>query len=373
MARQPASFGLPIAGAIAFYRLVQLGRFGSPFETAMDLAPDNSEPAGTAGHRGCSPSCRSGQRQAGAIAASGPNRSIPILLGEPYECPMALVSPALVTFHCGPASGMSRFRCCGSPPSWWRCLCSSTTGGVSSNYGFRYSLDFTPFLFSSCRLCTAGIGWPEKLLYWPASSVFSISYGGSRGDWVSIPRPPLSIPQLPTQTMAAACWSARRKTPAPPSVLWCALKPVGAPGLAETAPIPGLDGLASIASARQPSQPSPQHHPRIRRTFVTGVVDEPAADAAKNERHDESRRCALSDVADPESLASIADCWTTTVPPIASCQPPCAHRIATRITPIRCRQSHQQSDEAQDGVAPRELAAVCVRTTTQTEQRHSIV
>jgi hypothetical protein len=56
-------------------------------------------------------------------------------------------------------------------------------GGGYVQYGFRYSLDFTPFLIA---LMAAGsrrrFGWPERLLI--AASIASVAYGVA---WHTIP------------------------------------------------------------------------------------------------------------------------------------------------------------------------------------------
>ena len=164
MARGAAAFGIPIAGAIAFYGWFNWVRFGSPFETgyAISLLPQSLQDRRA---QGLFSIVQVPENLRLALLAL-PDRisQFPLFTASPYGMSMALVSPALVTsLWAGFRDGMARLL-------WIATALVAVPvflyyGGGFVQYGFRYSLDFTPFLVALMAIGSRRwVGWPERLL-----------------------------------------------------------------------------------------------------------------------------------------------------------------------------------------------------------------
>jgi hypothetical protein len=111
-----------------------------------------------------------------------PLARFPYFTASPYGLSMLLVSPALLT------AAWAGLRDSDARLLWIAAGLVAIPvflyyGGGYVQYGFRYSLDFTPFLIA---LMAAGsrrrFGWPERLLI--AASIASVAYGVA---WHTIP------------------------------------------------------------------------------------------------------------------------------------------------------------------------------------------
>jgi hypothetical protein len=173
-ARVAVRFGLPVAAAIALYGWFNWVRFASPLESGYAISTLR-EPALEA------------RRALGifSIAQVPENVRLALLSGfgfvhglpvpSPWGLSMLLVSPALViAIWAGLRDRTAQLL-------WIATALVALPvflyyGGGYSQYGFRYSLDFTPFLVA---LMAEGsrrwIGRPEKLLV--VASVVSVVYG----------------------------------------------------------------------------------------------------------------------------------------------------------------------------------------------------
>ncbi len=165
MARSAAAFALPILAAIAAYGWFNWVRFGSPLESGYGIShmvipglvelraqglfsvvhiPDNVR----------------------LMLLQPPDRvdGFPFLSASPYGMSMALVSPALI------ASAWAGIRHPTARLLWAATLLVAAPvllyyGGGVVQYGYRYSLDFTPFLVALMALGSdRWKGWPEKML-----------------------------------------------------------------------------------------------------------------------------------------------------------------------------------------------------------------
>ena len=165
MARSAASFGLPIAGAIAFYGWFNWVRFGSPFETGYGISLLTIQSLQERRAQGLFSIVQIPDNVKLALLQL-PDRigQFPFFSASPYGMSMALVSPALVT------SLWAGFRDVTVRLLWIATVLVAVPvflyyGGGLVQYGFRYSLDFTPFLVALMALGShRWIGWPEKLL-----------------------------------------------------------------------------------------------------------------------------------------------------------------------------------------------------------------
>ncbi|MGD0409032.1 MAG: hypothetical protein ABSB34_08590 [Candidatus Limnocylindrales bacterium] len=168
--------GLPIGIAIAFYGWYNWVRFGSPLETgyAISYLTDPSLEA---------------RRQLGVFSLSQVPENLrlallalpeglghfPYLTVDRFGLSMLLVSPALLT------SLWAGFRDRAAQLLWIAAALVAVPvflyyGGGADQYGFRYSLDFTPFLVALVALGSSRWkGWPERLLI--GISVASVAYG----------------------------------------------------------------------------------------------------------------------------------------------------------------------------------------------------
>jgi hypothetical protein len=109
------------------------------------------------------------------LALPGRLDHFPYLTADRFGLSMLLVSPALLT------SLWAGFRAVEARLLWIAAVIVAVPvflyyGGGANQYGFRYCLDFTPFLVA---LVASGSGcwkgWPERLLI--VASVASVGYG----------------------------------------------------------------------------------------------------------------------------------------------------------------------------------------------------
>ena len=176
VARAALAFGLPIVGAIALYGWFDWVRFGSPLESGYAISY-LGEPSLVA------------RRTLGVfsilqvpenlrlafLAAPSVTSQFPVPVPSSFGMSMLLVSPAFL------ASAWAGVRDRTAQLLWIAVALVAVPvflyyGGGYVQYGFRYSLDFTPFLIAliaigSCRW----IGWPERLLV--VVSIGSVFWG----------------------------------------------------------------------------------------------------------------------------------------------------------------------------------------------------
>jgi hypothetical protein len=173
MALGAASFRLPIAGAIALYAWFNWVRFGSPFETgyAISILPPSLLERRA---QGMFSIVQIPENLRLALFAL-PNRAaaFPFVSADPNGMSMALVSPAMII--------RAGFRAPTARLLWIAAAIVAVPvflyyGGGFVQYGFRYSLDFTPFLVALMAMGSSRwIGRPEKLLV--ALSIASVVAG----------------------------------------------------------------------------------------------------------------------------------------------------------------------------------------------------
>jgi hypothetical protein len=165
VARSALAFGLPIAGAIAFYGWFNWVRFGSPFETGYSISLLTVQSLQERRAQGLFSIVQIPENVKLAFLQL-PDRisQFPFFSASTFGMSMALVSPALVT------SLWAGFRDRTARLLWIATLLVAAPvflyyGGGFVQYGFRYSLDFTPFLVALMAIGShRWIGWPERLL-----------------------------------------------------------------------------------------------------------------------------------------------------------------------------------------------------------------
>jgi hypothetical protein len=171
-----AAFALPIAIAVAFYGWFNWVRFGSPLESgyALSYLPQGGLEARRALGLFSIVHVPENLRLA-VLAPFETMDKIPYFTASPYGLSMVLVSPALLT------TIWAGFRDHTARLMWIAAGLVAIPvflyyGGGFVQYGFRYSLDFTPFLVA---LVAIGSGrWrgrPERFLV--LASIVSVSYG----------------------------------------------------------------------------------------------------------------------------------------------------------------------------------------------------
>ncbi len=176
MARSAASFGLPIAAAIAFYGWFNWVRFGTSLESGLSISVLTSRSLQERRAQGLFSVVQIPENVRLALLAL-PDRisNFPFLSPNVYGMSMLLVSPALIT------SLWAGFRDKAARLLWMATLLVAVPvflyyGGGAIQYGFRYSLDFTPFLVALMAIGSRRwIGWPERLLV--LASIGSILVG----------------------------------------------------------------------------------------------------------------------------------------------------------------------------------------------------
>jgi hypothetical protein len=168
--------GVPLAVGLAVYGWYNWARFGSPLEAGYGLT---YLPAAALEQR----------RELGVFALAQlpenlrlallamPERlgHFPYFTVSPFGLSMLLVSPALI------ASLWAGFRETGARLLWIAAGLVAVPvflyyGGGYVQYGFRYGLDFTPFLVALMAMgASRWRGWPERLLI--CAGAVSVAYG----------------------------------------------------------------------------------------------------------------------------------------------------------------------------------------------------
>jgi hypothetical protein len=165
VALSAVAFGLPIAGAIAFYGWFNWVRFGSPFETGYSISLLTVQSLQERRAQGLFSIVQIPENVKLAFLQL-PDRisQFPFFSASTFGMSMAFVSPALVT------SLWAGFRDRTARLLWIATVLVAVPvflyyGGGFVQYGFRYSLDFTPFLVALMAIGShRWIGWPERLL-----------------------------------------------------------------------------------------------------------------------------------------------------------------------------------------------------------------
>ena len=180
------AFSIPILAAIAFYGFFNWARFGSPLESGYNISylpqpglaerralglfalaqvPENVRLAFVAGFR--------------------PLGHAPFFTADPYGLSMLLVSPGLLI---AVGAGFSRLRDLDARLLWIAVAIVAAPvflyyGGGYFQYGFRYTLDFTPVLIALAAMASRRhFGRVEMLLI--SISIVSVTYGIL---WAGIP------------------------------------------------------------------------------------------------------------------------------------------------------------------------------------------
>ena len=174
--RSALAFGLPIAGSIAVYCWFNWVRFGSLLESGYSISYI-SQPSlvdrraiGLFSIRQVPENLR-----LALLALPGTMGNFPFFVPSRWGMSMLLVSPALLT------SAWAGFRDRTAQLLWIAAALVAVPvflyyGGGFVQYGFRYSLDFTPFLVALMAIGSRRwVGWPERLLV--VASIGSVYFG----------------------------------------------------------------------------------------------------------------------------------------------------------------------------------------------------
>jgi hypothetical protein len=170
------AFGLPIAFAIVAYGLFNWARFGSALQSgyAISYLPQPGLEARRALGLFSVLQVPENLRLA-LFTFFEPLSHAPFFTASPYGLSMVLVSPALLT------ALRAGFRVRDARLLWAAAALVAVPvflyyGGGYFQYGFRYSLDFTPFLIALAAMGSGRWrGWPERLLV--VASIVSVGYG----------------------------------------------------------------------------------------------------------------------------------------------------------------------------------------------------
>ena len=176
VARGAVAFALPIAGAIAVYGWFNWVRFGSPLESGYAISLQTIPALQERRALGLFSIVQIPENLRLALLAPPDTLNrFPYFSASSFGMSMALVSPALVTsLWAGFRDGAARLL-------WLAALLVAVPvflfyGGGVVQYGFRYSLDFTPFLVALIAIGSPRWrGRPERLLI--AVSVASVLLG----------------------------------------------------------------------------------------------------------------------------------------------------------------------------------------------------
>lgn len=175
-ARGAVAFGIPIAAGIAVWAWFNWVRFGSPLESGYAisyLSQSNlieRRAIGLFSIRHIPENLR-----LSLLALPSVVNQVPYVVPDREGLSMLLVSPALLT------SVWAGFRDRTARLLWVAAALVALPvllyyGGGFQQYGFRYSLDFTPFLVALMAIGSRRwVGWPERLLI--VFSICSVYYG----------------------------------------------------------------------------------------------------------------------------------------------------------------------------------------------------
>jgi hypothetical protein len=169
-------FGLPIALGIAVYGWYNWVRFGSPLEAGYALSVLEQPSLIARRALGVFSIRQIPENLRLALLAGPQHRSqFPFVAPNPYGLSMLLVSPALLT------SLNAGFRAAQARLMWIATAVVAVPvflyyGGGFVQYGFRYSLDFTPFLVALMAVgSTRWTGWVQRSLV--LVSIASVTVG----------------------------------------------------------------------------------------------------------------------------------------------------------------------------------------------------
>jgi hypothetical protein len=173
--RVALQLGVPIGIALALYGWYNWARFGSPLEAGYsvsyvsDASLEARRQLGVFSVRQVPENLR-----LALLALPDTLRHFPYLTANRFGMSMLLVSPALLT------SLWAGFRRGGAGLLWVAAALVAVPvflyyGGGANQYGFRYSLDFAPFLIALVAVgSNRWNGWPERLLI--AVSIASVGF-----------------------------------------------------------------------------------------------------------------------------------------------------------------------------------------------------
>jgi hypothetical protein len=176
VARDAIPFGLPIAVGLAVFGWFNWVRFGSPLESGYAISYINHPTLVDRRAMGLFSIRQIPENLRLALLALPDllNRA-PFIIPDREGMSMLLVSPALLT------SLWAGFRDRTAQLLWIAAALVALPvflyyGGGFQQYGFRYALDFTPFLVALMAVgARRWIGWPERVLV--LASVVSVCYG----------------------------------------------------------------------------------------------------------------------------------------------------------------------------------------------------
>jgi hypothetical protein len=170
------AFGLPIALGLAVFGWFNWVRFGSPLESGYAISYINYQSLVDRRAMGLFSIRQIPENlRLALLALPGVINGAPFIVPNREGMSMLLVSPALLT------SLWAGFRDRTAQLLWIAAALVAVPvflyyGGGFQQYGFRYALDFTPFLVALMAMGTRRwIGWPERVLV--VASVVSVSYG----------------------------------------------------------------------------------------------------------------------------------------------------------------------------------------------------
>jgi len=174
--RRGLAFGAPMAAAVAVYAAYNWARFGSPTETGYALSRLASEALVARRAIGLFSISQVPENIRLALLAGFTIRGTsPFLVPSPSGLSMLLVSPGLLI------SLRAGIRSSGTWVLWAAAALVAIPiflyyGGGYVQYGFRYSLDFTPFLVALVAIgASRRFGLLERLLI--VASAVSVTYG----------------------------------------------------------------------------------------------------------------------------------------------------------------------------------------------------
>jgi hypothetical protein len=173
--RRALLFGLPIVGAVALYGWFNWVRFGSPLESGYAISTLVEPSLQARRALGVFSVLQVPENLRLALLSGFSFNHFPVPAPSPWGLSMLLVSPALIT------AAWAGFRDRAAQLLWIAAALVAVPvflyyGGGYSQYGFRYSLDFTPFLVALMALGShRWIGRPEKALV--VLGICSVCYG----------------------------------------------------------------------------------------------------------------------------------------------------------------------------------------------------
>jgi hypothetical protein len=175
-ARTAVVFGFPSAVAIGFYCWFNWVRFGSPLETGYAISYLSQPVLQARREMGLFSIADVPENfRLAFLALPGFVDHFPFVAPSTWGMSMLLVSPALFT------SAWAGIRDRTAQLLWITAVIVAIPvflyyGGGYVQYGFRYSLDFTPFLVALMAIGSRRwVGWPERLLV--VASVLSVTFG----------------------------------------------------------------------------------------------------------------------------------------------------------------------------------------------------